>query len=191
MAMVGTLTYEFQVSLPALATITFGGGAASIGVITAAMGTGAVIGGLLSAGRTTSGIRTMVLAALAFGGSVLLVVMAPTLTLAAVALVPVGAASIWFLSTANSTLQLTAVPQMRGRVMALWTVAFIGTTPIGGPIVGYVAQNAGPRWALALGSLAAFSAAGLGAVTLTRLSNSKHVKRKASEQSERGKVVEG
>jgi MFS family permease len=191
MAMVGTLTYEFQVSLPALATITFGGGAASIGIITAAMGTGAVIGGLLSAGRTTSGIRTMVLAALAFGGSVLLVVMAPTLTLAAVALVSVGAASIWFLSTANSTLQLTAVPQMRGRVMALWTVAFIGTTPIGGPIVGFIAQNAGPRWALALGSIAAFSAAGLGAVTLTRLSNPKQAKRTASEQSERGKVVEG
>jgi MFS family permease len=141
-----------------------------MGAITAAMGTGAVIGGLLSAGRTTSGIRTMVFAALTFGGSVLLVAMAPTLILAAVALVPVGAASIWFLSTANSTLQLTAVPQMRGRVMALWTVAFIGTTPIGGPIVGFIAQNSGPRWALALGAAAALSAAGLGAAALIKLS---------------------
>lgn len=171
MAVVGTLTYEFQVSLPALATMTFGGGAASIGAITAAMGTGAVIGGLLSAGRTTSGIRTMVFAALTFGGSILLAAMAPTLTLAAVALVPVGAASIWFLSTANSTLQITSVPQMRGRVMALWTVAFIGTTPIGGPIIGFIAQNAGPRWALALGAAAALSAAGIGAVALVRLSS--------------------
>lgn len=170
MAMVGTLTYEFQVSLPALATGTFGGGPASIGAITAAMGVGAVIGGLLSAGRTTSGIRTMVFAAVAFGAAVLLVAVAPTLHLAAVALVPVGACSIWFLSTANSTLQLTAVPQMRGRVMALWTVAFLGTTPVGGPIIGIIAEHAGPRWALALGAAAALSAAGLGAAALTRLS---------------------
>lgn len=171
MAIVGTLTYEFQVSLPALATRTFGGGAASIGAITAAMGAGAVIGGLLSAGRKTVGIRTMAFAALAFAGSVLLVAIAPTLPAAAIALVPAGAASIWFLSTANSTLQLTAEPQMRGRVMALWTVAFIGTTPVGGPIVGFIAQTAGPRWALALGAAAAFAAAGLGALALTRLSN--------------------
>ncbi len=170
MAMVGTLTYEFQVSLPALATGTFGGGPASIGAITAAMGAGAVVGGLLSAGRTTSGIRTMVFAAVTFGASVLLVVVAPTLHLAAVALVGVGACSIWFLSTANSTLQLTAVPQMRGRVMALWTVAFLGTTPVGGPIIGVIAEHAGPRWALALGAAAALSAAGLGAAALTRLS---------------------
>jgi len=170
MAMVGTLTYEFQVSLPALATVTFGGGPASIGAITAAMGAGAVIGGLLSASHTTSGIRTMVFAAMTFGASVLLVVAAPTLHLAAAALVPVGAASIWFLSTANSTLQLTAVPQMRGRVMALWTVAFLGTTPVGGPIIGFIAEHAGPRWALALGGATALSAAGLGAAALTRLS---------------------
>ncbi len=170
MAMVGTLTYEFQVSLPALATGTFGGGPAAIGAVTAAMGAGAVVGGLVSAGRTTSGIRTMVFAAIAFGAAVLLVAVAPTLELAAVALIPVGAASIWFLSTANSTLQLTAAPQMRGRVMALWTVAFLGTTPVGGPIIGFIAETAGPRWALSLGALAALSAAGLGATALTRLS---------------------
>ena len=59
---------------------------------------------------------------------------------------------------------------MRGRVMALWTVAFLGTTPVGGPIIGFIAENAGPRWALSLGALAALSAAGLGATALTRLS---------------------
>jgi MFS family permease len=172
MAIVGTLTYEFQVSLPALATKTFGGGAASIGMLTAAMGSGAVIGGLLSASRHTSGIRTMVLAAVAFGAAVFLVVLSPTLIIATAALIPVGAASIWFLSTANTTLQVNADPQMRGRVMALWAVAFIGTTPVGGPIIGLIAQTAGPRWALALGAVAALSAAALGAAALTRLSHS-------------------
>ncbi len=169
MALVGTLTYEFQISLPALATETFNGGAGSLGAVTAAMGVGAVIGGLVSAGRPGSGIRTMALAAAAFGGTVLLVVLSPTLVAASGALVAVGAASIWFLSTGSTTLQLTAAPEMRGRVMALWTVAFIGTTPVGGPIIGFVAEQAGPRWALALGAAAALIAAGLGAVALRRL----------------------
>jgi MFS family permease len=169
MALVGTLTYEFQISLPALATGTFNGGAGSLGAVTAAMGVGAVIGGLISAGRPGSGIRTMTAAAATFGGTVLLVVCSPTLVTAAAALVAVGAASIWFLSTGNATLQLAAAPEMRGRVMALWTVAFIGTTPIGGPVIGFVAEHAGPRWALALGATAALLAAGLGAVALRRL----------------------
>ena len=68
----------------------------------------------------------------------------------------------------NTTLQLTAAEQMRGRVMALWAVAFIGTTPIGGPIIGYVAQHAGPRWALALGGLAALTATALAAIPYYR-----------------------
>jgi MFS family permease len=72
------------------------------------------------------------------------------------------------MSRGNTTLQLTAAEQMRRRVMALWAVAFIGTTPIGGPIVGYVAQHAGPRWGLALGGLAALVATGLSAYAYYR-----------------------
>ena len=171
MALVGTLTYEFQISLPALATETFDGGAGSLGAVTAAMGVGAVIGGLVSAGRPGSGIRTMTMASATFGATVLLVVVAPTLVTASAALVAVGAASIWFLSAGNATLQLTAAPEMRGRVMALWTVAFIGTTPVGGPIVGFVAEQAGPRWALALGAAAALVAALLGTAAMRRLAH--------------------
>jgi MFS family permease len=154
--------------LPALAADTFGGSASTLGWITASMGVGAVMGGLVSASRHTTGIRPMVLAALAFGISVGVTAIAPTVQFAAAALVVVGAASIWFLATGNTTLQLAAEPRMRGRVMALWTVAFIGSTPIGGPIVGYVAEHAGPRWALALGALAAIAAAGIGAAALRR-----------------------
>jgi MFS family permease len=168
MALVGTLTYEFQVSLPALATQTFGTGAVGLGWITAAMGFGAVAGGLAVAGQHRTGTSVMVTAATAFGGSVLLVAVAPTVQAAAAALVVVGAASVWFLSSGNATLQMTAAPEMRGRVMALWAVAFLGTTPLGGPLVGFIAEHAGARWALALGAGAALIAAAFGAATRGR-----------------------
>jgi MFS family permease len=73
-----------------------------------------------------------------------------------------------FLARANTTLQLEALPEMRGRVMALWAVAFIGSTPIGGPIIGWIGQHAGPRWGLAVGGGAAAAAAGLGFLALVR-----------------------
>jgi MFS family permease len=174
MALIGTLTYEFQVVLPAFAYDTFNGGADSLGLVTAAMGVGAVIGGLVSAGRHSSGISTMVLASTAFGATMLVTAICPTIEIAAVSLVAVGAASIWFLSAGNTALQLAASPEMRGRVMALWTVAFIGSTPVGGPIVGLVAEHAGPRWALALGAAAALTASTLGFLANRRRASAPH-----------------
>ena len=171
MALVGTLTYEFQVSLPALATETFNSGAGGLGVITAAMGTGAVLGGLATAGRRITGIAAMTLAAGAFAGTDLLAALAPTVPFAVIALVGVGAASVWFLSSGNATLQLASAPAMRGRVMALWSVAFIGSTPVGGPIIGWIAEHAGPRWALAVGAAAALLATVLGSLILRHRSN--------------------
>jgi len=168
MALVGTLTYEFQVVLPALVTDTFSGDARDYGLITAAMGVGAVIGGLVSAGRSVTGIAPMVASAFVFGVTDLLTALTPTLLLAAAALVAVGAASVWFLSTGNATLQIGSAPAMRGRVMALWAVAFLGSTPVGGPIVGWIAQHAGPRWALGVGAAAALVAASMGALVLRR-----------------------
>ena len=166
MALVGTLTYEFQVTIPALITGTFHGGADAYGIASAAMGVGAVIGGLASAGRTQTGVATMVWSATAFGITDLLVALSPTAALAAAALVATGAASVWFLATGNTTLQLNSDPQMRGRVMALWAVAFLGSTPLGGPITGWIAEHVGPRWALALGAGAALVAAAYGARTV-------------------------
>jgi MFS family permease len=168
MALVGTLTYEFQVVLPAFATETFNGSASSLGAMVAAMGLGAVIGGLASAGRRTSGIRAISLAAIAFGVTTAITALAPSVTFAAAALVATGVASIWFLATGNTTLQLTAAPEMRGRVMSLWTVAFIGSTAVGGPLMGWVAEQAGPRWALAIGAAAALVAAALGLLASRR-----------------------
>jgi len=151
MAIVGCLTYEFSVTLPVLAKQTFGDQASTYGFMTAAMGVGAVIGGLYVAARGQTGIRSLRNSAAVFTVVLTGAALAPTLWLELVALALVGAASVGFLSKGNSTLQLAASPQMRGRVMALWAVAFLGSTPIGGPIVGWVSEWLGGRAGLGLG----------------------------------------
>jgi len=153
MGAVGCLTYEFQVSLPVMARSGLGAGAAGFGFMTAAMGVGAVIGGLLVAARGKTGLRPLVVASFAFGVTVGLAAIAPSLGLELVALAFAGAASITFMSMGNSTLQLAADPTMRGRVMALWFVAFQGSTPIGGPIIGWVMAVSGARAGLGLGAV--------------------------------------
>lgn len=164
MALVGCLTYEFQVVLPVLARDTFGGDASVYGFMTAAMGLGAVAGGLVVAARGRTGIPSLVVASILFGLVVGAAAIAPTRWLAYAALVLVGAASVSFMAIGNSTLQLAADPRMRGRVMALWSVAFLGSTPIGGPILGVVVQQFGGRTGLALGAAACLVAAALGGV---------------------------
>ncbi|HEX3899191.1 MAG TPA: MFS transporter [Mycobacteriales bacterium] len=169
MAIVGCLAYEFQVTLPVVATRAFHGGASTYGFMTASMGVGAVVGGLWAAGRGKVGLASMVKSSVVFAVVIAAASLAPDLGLEIVALAAVGAASVTFLSKGNTTLQLAAEPQMRGRVMALWAVAFLGSTPIGGPIAGYVSQHVGSRWGLALGAFACAIAAILGASVLRRV----------------------
>jgi MFS family permease len=168
MAVIGTFTYEFSVSLPLFAEVTFRQGPATYAAMTAAMGVGAVVGGLYTASRGTGSPQRLISAALLFGGAVLMTAVAPSLPLALLALVAVGFCSIGFTSLGNATLQLATSAEMRGRVMALWTVAFLGSTPIGGPLIGAIGEHVGPRWALALGGVAAMVAAGLGAGVFRR-----------------------
>jgi MFS family permease len=168
MAMVGMLTYEFQVSLPVLARQTFHGNSEVYGFMTAAMGIGAVIGGLVTAARGSTGIRPLVVAATGFGTVTLLAALAPNLPLELLALAFVGWGSVSFLALGNSTLQLNSDPSMRGRVMALWAVAFLGSTPIGGPTIGWVIRASNPRVGLAVGAFACFVAAGVGALARRR-----------------------
>jgi MFS family permease len=163
MALIGTFAYEFQVILPILAKYGFDGDAGTYGLMSAAMGVGAVAGGLVVAGRNRYGLGPLVRVSFAFGLAIALVAISPTLPVAIAALVLVGVVNIAFLTRANTTLQLTADPVMRGRVMAMWTVAFLGSTPVGGPIVGYLGQVAGPRWGLAAGAAACIGAAAIGA----------------------------
>jgi len=169
MALAGALAYEFQVTLPVMARQGLHVGATGFGFMTAAMGVGAVIGGLFVANRGRTGLPTLVLAASAFGLVLLLASLAPNLPTELVALALAGGASISFMSTGNSTLQLAAAPSMRGRVMSLWFVAFQGSTPIGGPIVGWVMAQAGARAGLGLGGLTCLLTALLGLLALRRL----------------------
>jgi MFS family permease len=171
MALVGCLAYEFQVVLPVVAQQTFAGDARTYGFLTAAMGLGAVVGGLYVAAYGRTGMPALVVASTLFGLAMLGTAVAPNLPIALVGIALVGAFSVAFLSTGNSTLQLASDPQMRGRVMALWAVAFLGSTPIGGPIAGVVVEYFGGRAGLVLGAVACLVAAAAGAVVARRLAS--------------------
>jgi len=168
-AVIGTLAWEFQVTLPLMASQVFHGGAASYGVMASVMGAGAVVGGLISAARARPGARALCLAAIGWGIAILAAAAAPTLTLELAALVFVGYGSITFNSLAKTTLQLAARPEMRGRVMALWALAWLGSTPVGGPIVGWTGQVIGARWALVIGGVATLACGVLALPALTRI----------------------
>jgi MFS family permease len=168
MAVVGCLTYEFQTTLPLIAGNTFHGDSKTYGFLTACMGFGAVIGGLVAAGRRGRRSAQLVVTSGVFGGAVLAAALAPTLGVEAVVLLFVGACSVTFLSLGNATLQLGSEPAMRGRVMSLWSMAFLGSTPIGGPLVGFIGGSLGARYALGVGGLAALAAAIYGRLALRR-----------------------
>jgi len=160
-AVIGIFAYNFTVTLALLAKDTFHGGAGTYSVLTACMGAGAVVGGLLAAHRARPTPRLLEVLALVFGGLLGAVALAPTLATAAVLIVFMGAASIGFIATANASLQLGADPAMRGRVMALYAMAFLGTTPIGAPLVGAIAQWTSPRISLLVGAVATILSAGI------------------------------
>jgi MFS family permease len=168
MAIIGTLTYEFTVILPLFAQFTFHSGASGYAALTVAMGFGSMLGGLYSASRKKTTPKMLTVAAFFFGVAMFIAAGAPTFLLATIAMMLVGFCSIIFLSMGNVTLQTESAPQMRGRVMALWAVAFIGSTPIGGPIIGWIGQYAGPRWGLATGGIAALVGAAIGAWRLKK-----------------------
>jgi MFS family permease len=152
-ALVGTLAWEFQITLPLMASGVFGGGAGTYGVMTSVMGAGAVVGGLVSAARGRPRARSLCLAAIGWGAAITVAALAPSLPAELVVLLFVGYGSITFNSYAKTTLQLASRPEMRGRVMALWALAWQGSTPIGGPLVGWIAQEAGARWSLIVGGV--------------------------------------
>ena len=175
MALVGTFTFEFQVSLPLIAQYAFKGDASSYAFLSGALGVGAVVGGLAIASQKKNSPSTLIVVGLLFGIAVLGAAFMPTLILSGVALVFAGACMIYFTSLGNSIIQLGSSPQMRGRVMSFWSIAFLGTTTIGGPAVGWFAEVAGPRWGLALGGMAALIAAALGVATLHNVQTGKTV----------------
>jgi MFS family permease len=169
MALVGMLAYEFQVTLPIVAGKVFHGSSATYGLLLAVMGAGAVIGGLWTAARGKTGSRALTRAAIVFGICMTFASFAPFLGIEFVAIAVVGFASVTFLAMANSTLQLNTEPQMRGRVMALWAVAFMGSTPIGGPLIGWITSSAGARVGLGVGAASCFAAGLIGWLALRHM----------------------
>ena len=155
MAVVGVFAFNFTVTLPLLAKFTFGGGGALYSLFMVAMGAGAVLGGLTTAFHSRPSTRLLACIGLVFGVAILAVASAPSEAWAIVLLVPMGAASISFVATNNATLQLRAEPSMRGRVMSLNAIAFLGSTPIGAPLLGLPERRRPTHGvALALGGVA-------------------------------------
>ncbi len=151
----GTLAWEFPITLPLVARGAFHGGAGTYGAMAAVMAVGAVVGGLVAASRNASArrARTLGIAAIGWGAAIIAAALAPDLPLELAALVFVGYGSVTFNSYSKTALQLAAAPSMRGRVMALWALAWGGTTVIGGPLVGWIAEEAGSRWSLVVGGV--------------------------------------
>ena len=161
-AVVGTFGLNFQITLALVAKQTFGLGAGAFGLLTSALAAGSLIGALRSAGRSTRPpARLLFGSALAFGVLEILVGLAPTFWVMAVLLVPTGLAVLTFSTTANAMVQLGTEPALRGRVMALYVLVFLGGTPLGAPIIGWLAETMGPRFGLiAGGAICALAALG-------------------------------
>jgi MFS family permease len=169
MAIVGTLGYNFQTVLPLLARFSFDGGASAYATLVAAMGLGAVIGGLWNGARGSVTPMLLVGAAIVFGALSLLAAGAPTLALEIVALALLGTATVTLAASVNSSLQLASEPSMRGRVMALYSIVFLGSTPIGGPLSGWLSEAVDPRAALVLAGVAAIAGGLLARVAYERV----------------------
>jgi MFS family permease len=156
MVVVFLFAYNLMVLLPLLAVRSFGGGAGAYGTLLSLFGAGSLFGALFMASRVnTANLRRLVFLALAVGGMTLAVALAPTLPIEWLLMPPLGAVAIAFPITGNAALQLTSSDEMRGRVMSIYGVLFLGSTPLGGPIAGWVGEHLGPRVGLVAGGLAA------------------------------------
>jgi MFS family permease len=167
MAVIGTLAYNFQVVLPLFATRDLGGQDALFTVMLSAISLGSLCAALYNARRTTITVRIVGLAAMAFGAAMLLLSVAPGAPAALVIAFFVGLGSMSFMTASTAIVQIRSNPSMRGRVLALQSIVFLGSTPIGGPIVGWLSQQFGARWGLAVGAVATL-AAGLWGLTSVR-----------------------
>jgi MFS family permease len=159
---VGTLTFEFQVNLPIFAKYTFHTDADGYALLNTAMGIGAVIGGILIAGKKIISPRNLIFTSFIFGAVIVLTALTPTIHAAIFMMIIVGIFLIQFTSYGETMLQLESAPNMRSRVMSLWSIAFLGSTPVGGFIIGWIGENASARWGLTVSGLAAILAGAYG-----------------------------
>jgi predicted MFS family arabinose efflux permease len=162
MGIVGTLAYNFQTVFPLFTLRDLGGGESTFTVLFSIVSVGALVGALFAAQRRTIGVRDVAAASIAYGVTMAAMALAPNEAAAFVIAPLLGAASIAFLTASTAIVQIESAPEMRGRVLALQAMLFLGSTPIGGPIVGWVAQEFNARYAIGLGAAAALGAGAWG-----------------------------
>lgn len=165
---VGTFGLNFQMTMALMATQVFDKGAGEYGVLGSVMAIGSLTGALVAARRERPRLRLVVVAAVVFGLVEIAAGLMPTYALFMVALVPCGMAALTVITAANATMQLGASPVMRGRVMALYMAVFFGGTPLGAPMVGWVAETFGARWSLIGGGAVSALATLIAAAVLAR-----------------------
>jgi MFS family permease len=168
MAVVGTLSYNFPTVFPLFVTRDLGGSASAFTVLFSLVSVGSLVGALITARRVDIGVRHVSLAAVSYGVTLAVMAVVPGLASALVLGVVLGFFSISFIVSSTAIVQVRAAPEMRGRVLALQAMLFLGTTPIGGPITGAVAEEFGARWSIALGAVAALGAGAWGLAVLRR-----------------------
>jgi MFS family permease len=166
MAVIGTLSYNFQTVFPLFTTRDLHGNATTYTLLFSVVSVGALLGALASAHRRSIGVRTVGISALAYGAAMGAMAVVPNAAVAYVVGVALGLASIAFLTASTAIVQIEAAPEMRGRVLALQAMLFLGTTPIGGPILGYVSEQFGARFAIGVGAVAAVGAGVWGLLTV-------------------------
>ncbi len=169
MALVGTFAFNFNVVIPLFVEKSLDGSAAQFTLVLSVMSVGSLIGALSVARRTSISIRNVVIASVVFGTGMTVFALVPTLGVAFPVALLVGFGSISFLTASTAIVQINASPKMRGRVLALQAMVFLGSTPIGGPILGAVSDAWGARSGLVLGGVACFAAAAFGLIAGRRV----------------------
>jgi MFS family permease len=152
---VSTFSFNYQVTLPLLVEREFGGGAGLFGLLLSVTSLGSVLGSLVTARRATASVRYFLVALGVLGGSMLALALSPAIAVAFALSVPMGAGGAAFIASSSGLLLVASRADMRGRMLALQATAFLGSTPIGGPVIGWVGQTFGARWSLAVGAVAA------------------------------------
>ena len=166
--LIGTFGMNFPIFISTMAVTVFHTDARGYGLLTSTLAIGTIAGALLAAGRERPQFKSLLNGAAIFGVGCTLAALAPNYGLFAVALVIIGVGAMTFSNTTNSLMQLSTEPAMRGRVIALRVGVALGGTPIGAPIVGWVADHLGPRWALVVGAVSGILAVGVAIYTLRR-----------------------
>jgi len=168
MGVIGTLAFNFQTVLPLFVTRDLGGSEVTFSLLMSVVSVGSLAGALVAARRKDLEVHLVSVSAIAFGATMLGLALAPSQPIAFALGVAMGFASITFMTTSTAIVQLRAEPSMRGRILALQAIVFLGSTPIGGPVVGAVAEELGARFGIGVGALAALAAGTYGLLTVHR-----------------------